>query len=64
MPSFPAASSTTRTRGLWNAITARTFLGRMANDSDLKGAIVFLASDGLGLRDRAGLAVDGGYLAK
>jgi NAD(P)-dependent dehydrogenase (short-subunit alcohol dehydrogenase family) len=43
---------------------ARTFLGRMAGDSDLKGVIVFLASAASAYVTGTGIAVDGGYLAK
>jgi len=42
----------------------RVFLGRMANDTDLKGVIVFLSGDASAYVTGAVIAVDGGLTAK
>lgn len=43
---------------------SRTFLGRMADDSDLGGPVVFLLSDAARYITGANLPVDGGYTAE
>lgn len=42
----------------------RTFLKRMANDTDIMGAVVYLASDASAYMTGANIALDGGYSAK
>lgn len=41
-----------------------TFLGRMANEDDIKGIIVYLASDASSYTTGSVIAIDGGYSAK
>ena len=42
----------------------RTFLGRLADDEDLQGAVVFLASDASAYVTGVTIPVDGGYTAR
>ncbi len=44
--------------------SAKTFLGRMANETDIMGAIVFLASEASAYITGSSIEIDGGYTAK
>ncbi len=44
--------------------SAKTFLGRMANETDIKGAICFLASEASAYITGSSIEIDGGYTAK
>lgn len=44
--------------------SAKTFLNRMANETDIMGAVVFLASDASAYITGSSIEIDGGYTAK
>ena len=44
--------------------SAKTFLGRMANETDIMGAVVFLASEASAYITGSSIEIDGGYTAK
>ncbi len=56
MPSHPEA--------FVNNYSERTCLGRMADDTDLMGSVVFLAGDASAYVTGTNIPVDGGYVAK
>ncbi|NHN32772.1 SDR family NAD(P)-dependent oxidoreductase [Paenibacillus agricola] len=61
----PGGLASQRTPELFvDRYSERTFLGRMANETDLMGSIVFLASDASLYVSGVNLPVDGGYTAK
>lgn len=60
----PGGYFTNQPAAFVDAYSQRTQLGRMANDTDLKGVIVFLASQASAYITGANIPVDGGYTAK
>lgn len=60
----PGGFANGQDRSFVERYNARTMLGRMANGSDLKGAVVFLASDASSYLTAADIPIDGGYTAK
>jgi NAD(P)-dependent dehydrogenase (short-subunit alcohol dehydrogenase family) len=56
-----------KTKEAWDLVTKRwckhTLLGRQANDTDLKGIVVLLASEASAYITGANIPVDGGYVA-
>ncbi len=52
-----------KTRDIWEGLSGRTPLGRPGTGNDLKGAVVYLASDASAFVTGEVLCVDGGWLA-
>jgi len=60
----PGGFSNNQPEAFVRQYSERTFLGRMAGDTDLKGIVVFLASDASAYVTGTNIPVDGGYTAK
>jgi NAD(P)-dependent dehydrogenase (short-subunit alcohol dehydrogenase family) len=60
----PGGFSNNQPEAFIRQYSEKTFLGRMAGDTDLKGIVVFLASDASTYITGANIPVDGGYTAK